>query len=139
MRPCQTCKIEKPENDYRDRRPHCRECERAGHRAYGKANRGKRNARLRKWRRDNPEAARALDRRKALKKNYGLTPEQVDQMTADQGGRCAICTKETDLLIDHCHETGEVRALLCVTCNTMIGWIENNPGVLDNARAYLDR
>lgn len=76
-RECRSCKTEKPPEDFRGRRPDCRECDRAAVRAYGAANRPKRNARLARWRRENPEAARALDRRKMLRR-YGLTEAERD-------------------------------------------------------------
>jgi len=62
-----------------------------------------------------------------LAKRYGLTQEQVDAMVAQQGGICAICggppgTK--GFHIDHDHTTGEVRGLLCGSCNVGVGWLE---------------
>jgi len=81
-----------------------------------------------------------LDRRaEHLKRKYGITLEQYDQMLEAQGGGCAICARAPGkqvLAVDHCHETGRVRALLCSGCNRSIGYYEY---VRERATAYLDR
>jgi IS30 family transposase len=59
---------------------------------------------------------------------YGLTPEMYEELLAHQGGSCAICknacTTGKKLAVDHCHDTGRVRGLLCASCNTQLGFIE---------------
>jgi hypothetical protein len=113
----------------------CRECARAGSRAYGAANRARRNERLRAWRKANPDKARELDRRRHLRR-YGLTQESVDAMRVAQGGRCALCRRKTELVIDHDHATGRVRGLTCGQCNTLLGWLER-VGVRARVDTYL--
>lgn len=71
----------------------------------------------------------ALQRQYSLKKLYGLTPEDFNRMFAEQEGRCAICKihqseLKSILYIDHCHETGKIRGLLCPTCNAGVGFLE---------------
>lgn len=67
-----------------------------------------------------------------------------------QGGVCAICgSPETTvdrrtgkirkLSVDHCHETGSIRGLLCMKCNTMLGAVQDNTDVLESAITYLRR
>jgi ribosomal protein L24E len=61
-------------------------------------------------------------RRQSLRRRYGLTIEQFDEMLAEQGGVCAICGTDTPLgrgtfHVDHDHQTGQVRGLLCHPCN----------------------
>jgi hypothetical protein len=82
-----------------------------------------------------------------LKINYGLTVEDVQRMYAEQFGRCAICVREIFLrkknavdsaALDHDHETGLVRKLLCGNCNKMLGLIKDNPDTLRAAAEYLD-
>lgn len=75
---------------------------------------------------------------------YGLEPEEYERILAAQGGACAICTQpfrlenRRALAVDHCHETGRVRGLLCQPCNTVLGLMEDNPVLLRKAAAYLE-
>ena len=82
-----------------------------------------------------------------LRREFGITLEQYDALLKAQGGRCAICggdqTRATrgtthHLCVDHDHRTGEVRGLLCVPCNAMLGNAQESSVILDIARAYLD-
>ena len=82
-----------------------------------------------RWRERNPDA----DADKTLRRKYGITLAQYDELFEAQGGVCALCKKgETTkrrkkgegrerLAVDHCHDTGRVRGLLCFKCNTAIG------------------
>ena len=86
-------------------------------------------------RRMNPESAL----RARLKHGYGMTCEDLYAMIESQRGRCAICEETfAKPVIDHDHETGVVRALLCSRCNASLAAIER-PGFVDRARAYLQR
>lgn len=73
-------------------------------------------------------------------RRYGLTLEQYASMLADQGNLCAIggsrCEGE-ELYVDHDHETGRVRGLLCQGCNSVLGYAKDQVGVLKNAISYL--
>ena len=79
---------------------------------------------------------------------YGMSPADYDAKFAAQGGKCAICRQpEThtyhgairNLSVDHDHETGEVRDLLCHYCNALIGLGREDTAILHTAIAYLDR
>lgn len=79
-----------------------------------------------------------LNRRRELLK-YGLTPEDYDRMLERQDNSCKICKRSCSsgkkLAVDHCHNTGKVRGLLCASCNTRLGFIEaylQNPGDWDD-------
>jgi hypothetical protein len=78
-------------------------------------------------------------------KKYGVTEDQIAQMMADQGGRCAICMtskpggKGNRLHIDHDHETGIVRGLLCTKCNVALGQLGDNIFIVGRALKYLQR
>lgn len=106
---------------------------------------------------DNPEKQREINRRsyrnvpnagrRHLLRGYGLTHEDYEQMHADQGGVCVICEKaETArdrmgrvrrLAVDHDHETGEVRGLLCHACNIALGYLDEDPERMESAAAYI--
>jgi len=68
------------------------------------------------------------DRKKHFKRAYGITVEDYETMLVNQNGVCKICNKTCksgkSLAVDHCHETGKVRGLLCAKCNTNLGRIE---------------
>lgn len=67
------------------------------------------------------------NKRYYLKKRYGVTAEQFERMVNEQGGACAICgtiPTRRRLDVDHNHETGQVRGLLCMQCNTALGQFE---------------
>lgn len=77
-----------------------------------------------------------------MKKLYGITMEQYDSMYAAQRGCCAIClTHQSEtgraLHVDHDHETGAIRGLLCNGCNTGIGNLREDIQVLTAAIEYL--
>ena len=83
-----------------------------------------------------------------LKQNYGITLEQYNQMFAEQKGLCAICgKKETtknqyglrQLSVDHNHNTGQVRSLLCSNCNLLLGCAKDNKEILIKAILYLSK
>lgn len=57
-------------------------------------------------------------------------------MKIASGGRCALCERRTELVIDHDHATGKVRGLICAQCNTLLGWLER-PGVREKVDDYL--
>ncbi len=77
--------------------------------------------------------------RKTTLKKYGLTPEQFDAMIEAQNSLCAICEDQVELVVDHCHETGDRRDLLCLKCNTGLGMFRDNMDLLNEAIIYLQR
>ena len=82
-----------------------------------------------------------VHRRWKLKKYYGITEADYEQMLSDQDGVCAIC-KQSDpnkaLSVDHNHQTGEVRKLLCSSCNFAIAHAKEDPEILRACIAYLE-
>ena len=81
-------------------------------------------------------------RERFLKEKYGITQEDYDALLDIQEGGCKICgwtpPKEKSLCVDHCHDTGEVRGLLCNHCNSGLGYFRDNQEVLFSAIAYLE-
>lgn len=74
-----------------------------------------------------------------LKRRYGITAEEADAMLAAQGGLCAVCRTAPAAHVDHDHETGRVRQLLCFTCNGGLGQFRDDPAVLRAAARYVER
>lgn len=81
-------------------------------------------------------------------RRFELTPDDYERMLDEQGHVCALCSKpETAtfrgkprrLAVDHDHETGLVRGLLCAACNTELGVIEKHRHELDRLLAYADK
>lgn len=75
--------------------------------------------------------------------NYGITVEQYDEMLAKQGGCCAICgdlpgSTKRKFHVDHDHQTGRVRGILCMRCNLVLGYAKETPAVLSAAILYLE-
>lgn len=74
-----------------------------------------------------------------LKSSYGITIETYEAMHFEQNGRCVICREEADVLhIDRNDETGQIRALLCESCNLGITMFKENPDRLERAKSYLE-
>lgn len=120
---------------------------REGNRRWRAKNGDKNRAYHRNWAKRNPLAMTA----KSLRHEYGLTIEQYAAMFESQKGRCKICTapivsqlmntrempRTTVAHVDHCHETGCVRGLLCFNCNVGLGKFQDNDQVLLEAVRYL--
>lgn len=123
---------------------------------------GCQNEYARRWRKQNPDRVQASNQRHyeknsaeiraaALKRyhdeglrfsKYGLTAEDFLRLYEEQEGRCAICEAEQEpskIHIDHNHETGEVRGLLCGSCNRALGYLKDSPLIVERAFNYLTR
>lgn len=81
---------------------------------------------------------------KRAAKLYGLSLQEVVQMRKDANGICAVCNREglhhhKRLVIDHDHETGAVRGLICSRCNSAIGFLGDNIDNVENLLLYLKK
>ena len=74
-----------------------------------------------------------------LKRRYGLTPAAFQRLWEAQGGECAICLTRPADHVDHDHETGRIRGLLCFNCNGGLGQFGDDSMRLAMAVAYLHR
>ena len=86
-----------------------------------------------------PQRKAAADR-ESMMRIYGITPEEYERMLFIQDGVCAICERppgKRRLAIDHNHATGEIRALLCNTCNVALGCMRDDPVLLETAAKYI--
>ena len=87
----------------------------------------------------NADKVREANFRRYLKRNYDMTPEDYANRLAFQDGRCAICREPmVRPNVDHDHETGIVRGILCSECNSAIGLMKDDPQRLTAAAEYLD-
>lgn len=139
MKTCSKCLIEKPNTEfYKGKQTSCKECDKT---------------RSNKWKNDNKERKKANDKvwylrniervRKIGLNKYGITAEIYQEMLSAQNGTCKICNRHESefkrkLCVDHCHKTGQVRALLCSNCNRMLGLAKESIEVLRAAVLFLE-
>jgi len=139
---CTKCDQEKPwsefyrkSNGFNGRTSECRSCRRA----YDETRRDARRAYLATWRAQNQSRQHAYQ----VKQHYGLEHGEYDKLLTGQGGLCAACRQPESmkrrLSVDHDHETGAVRGLLCNACNRAIGLAKDDPARLEGCAAYLRR
>ncbi len=145
---CSKCKIEKPYSEYfKDNkrkigiRCRCKTCSQAQTMEWRGRNKSEYNNYAAYWRSKNPGRQHATD----IKRHYGLSLEEYNRMLSDQACGCKICGKQHDpsikrgrLYVDHCHESGKVRALLCGACNSAIGHFDDKIELLHKAIEYLN-
>lgn len=85
----------------------------------------------------------AKNRRNRLKKNYGITEDTYNTLMVAQSSTCAVCMQPDPfyarLQIDHDHQTGKFRGLLCCRCNRAIGQAQESPDRLMALAQYLIR
>ena len=132
-KPCRDCGEVKPLDEFNKdakakdgRRAYCKPCH---------------SARSMSWEKANPEKRAKSVRRHNLKRRYGITVEQFDELFAKQGGRCACCGAPepggTGWQVDHCHDSNELRGILCHSCNVGIGHLGDNVDGVWQAMLYL--
>jgi len=160
VKTCKWCRVEKPFTDfYKDdvgrdgRRPECKECTAARRKRWYGENREQEIQRVREWQQRNHDAylekqadyrARGTRDHRAehLRRTFGMTHEAYDALLEEQGGCCAICGRAPKpgkhLHVDHDHDTGEVRGLLCFSCNVGVGNFGNDVERLERTVDYLE-
>lgn len=105
---CTKCRVVKPYGQfYRD--PRTKTGLKSECKARANAN-GARNTA--EYRKRHPERNRQYQQATHLKRRYGLSTQEYQRMVTEAGGRCAVCRELAELVIDHCHDTGQVRKLL---------------------------
>ena len=148
---CTECGQEKPIEDFH-RDKHCRDgyctrcklCRTAYTAKWRRANRDHVRAYSRNYYHTDPKRANEMNRKCNVRRKFGLPPEQYDVMLRNQNGCCAICGRHQSVLtralaVDHDRETGQVRDLLCGSCNTGIGLFIHDPERIERAAAYVRR
>ena len=124
----------------------------AKQKTYNETNKDAINAYKRAYRETNKDAINAYaraytasdkSRECRLKHKYGITLEDYREMRDQQNGCCAICNQDCKsgkrLAVDHCHDTGVVRGLLCFGCNSAIGKLGDNVAGVQRALDYLKK
>ena len=104
-------------------------------------------AKSKEYFKNNPEAKKRANtpektRNRRLKQKYNLTSKEWQNMFDSQGGKCACCgihqsELKRALVVDHCHTTGKVRALLCSHCNSALGYSKESVKVLESLIEYV--
>jgi DNA-directed RNA polymerase subunit RPC12/RpoP len=94
------------------------------------------------WKKKNPEASKLIARKTLLKRSYGITLEQYEEILQKQDYKCAVCKRHKDeftknLAVDHDHKTGEIRGALCTHCNRTIIGRNRDAEIFMNAYKYL--
>lgn len=88
------------------------------------------------YRKKNPH----IQRKSTLNFVYGITPEQHKKLLNMNGGKCCICNlvpQKRTLFIDHCHKTNVIRGVLCMKCNSALGFLNDDINLLKSAIKYL--
>jgi hypothetical protein len=125
---CWRCKVFKPPTEFGISRSHqdglnpsCKACAREYSKKVG-----------------NRKKTKHDHRRANIRHSYRLGPEKYNELLRRQSERCAICDEPFRFTphVDHDHETGAVRGLLCATCNALMAALDKK-GYLDKAREYL--
>lgn len=128
MKICKSCGNEYPQEQFTKNKmaksgygSKCLSCERQR----GKAKRNK-----------TPISAREAQ----LRNKYGITNQVYIDLAVGQDHRCKLCCVKTEetLHVDHCHESGIVRGLLCRACNTGLGFFKDNVETLKRAIIYVE-
>ncbi|NEB70312.1 hypothetical protein G3I39_25125 [Streptomyces fulvissimus] len=142
---CKTCGETKPlEAFYKKadclhgRTTNCIDCHKVTRKAQYWADPERYRAYSSTWIRENPEKAKRMSRAAMLKYKYGLSLDEYEAMVEEQEGRCLICRTRADLVVDHCHERGHLRGLICQPCNVGLGSFRDDPVVMRRAAAFIE-
>lgn len=132
---CTKCKTEKPITEFGTN-----QCSKDGIETRCKLCKNKRAS---KHNKEHPVTYAKNSRAAHLRKSYNMTLEEYDRLYLKQNGMCAICGTSKcpsghTLAVDHNHNTGQVRMLLCVDCNSLLGRAKDNIEILKKAILYLE-
>ncbi len=119
--------------------PKVRETYEIYHKKYRKDNKEK----ISNWHKENnmKEDFKEKRRNYHLQHSYGISLEVYEALCQSQNGLCAICGQKSDkkLHVDHNHNTGNVRALLCKNCNTSLGLLKEDSKIVENLLQYIKK
>lgn len=129
-RVCSCCKVEKPHEEFaKDSRKkfgldyRCKECVRARSKTYDASDAGQKRMRIGRW----------------AQQGINITHEEYVEQYTRLEGKCQICNKHfKTLCVDHNHDTGKVRGLLCRPCNIAISALMEDKEIMQNAIKYIE-
>lgn len=142
---CSKCNEVKPVSEFSKRKDpnaaltgwrynsRCKPCVLEDTREFRRKNREHRNAQAREWRQQNKDRAAALDRRKKRKYKYGISEDEYEHLRAVHDRKCWLCRTNIAKDLDHDHQTGKIRGVLCGRCNLFV------MAIVDSSPEYLDR
>lgn len=155
MKPCRKCGA----SDRSKSTGRCRPCHASHPSRFTEAYKARARVKSAEWRKENPEKfkesyirlnaaynntdrGRRVRRARSINAAYGITLEDYEDMLEAQAGLCNICTNpmspnNRNTHIDHCHITGKVRGLLCLSCNLGIGYLKDSALLASGALNYL--
>ena len=151
MKICNKCHQEKDITDF-DRHPDCKfgvsgvckKCKNTSRKEQDRLH----PERKKKWRKQSYQKNKDKAKEQYLVYHYGINLKEFEYLLQKQNNLCAICQKsETvkhqsgtpkQLSVDHDHETGKIRGLLCYNCNRGIGHLQDNVEILKSAISYLE-
>lgn len=93
---------------------------------YNKINTKKSTDGVRIWRKNNPLRAKEHGRRADLKKRYGLTTQEYEELLKKFNYACGACSSTKNLCVDYDHTLKRVRGILCRNCNVALGFLKDN-------------
>jgi hypothetical protein len=148
LKQCRTCGCEKHQDDFHFKKKkgtyesECKACANDRSRRYREANRDKISEQRKQYREENKEDHLHKKWVRSLRSQYGITESEYLDILSSQNGACAICgTSESNstkrFAVDHNHDTGEVRGVLCSSCNLGLGNLGDSPERLLSAFRYL--
>jgi hypothetical protein len=130
LKKCGICKLTLHYSFFYKRRPcpdgfsfYCKKCNRI---------------KSRQWKKNRSIATIQKETNRRFLNNYGISLQEVERMIIAQDNRCAICKQKAKLHIDHDHESGLFRGLLCPACNKALGLLRDNVQNLKAAIIYLE-
>jgi hypothetical protein len=162
---CAKCEVEKPLDSYTKHnrlgyQPRCKPCRSEDQKIYYRNNIEKFNGykararnetleerqdRIQKRKLEAPVKREHAKWKAHIRKTLGIEPQDYEKLFSEQNGKCAVCGTDNPggnrkrFCVDHCHTTGKIRGLLCVSCNSGLGYFKDNMELLSNAATYLKR
>lgn len=166
LKTCGDCKLEKPTSEFNTHygkpRSQCKVCHSRASGEWNSKNKEHRASYVKNWHTSNVEKVRKHKRKyeenrttkqieerknylywRHIRKAYGLTPETFKELLDKQNGVCALCKKPGRIgrngkfYVDHCHDTGRVRGLVCRPCNTSLDILGDTVEKMEIIMAYL--